>query len=93
MSSSFRRQLELRAGPVVVLLARLPRVVPFLVVLGLLVAGLLVGGAVGALLLGVLALLMALLLLLGWPALEPQGRLLRALVVAVVAVRAVSLLL
>jgi hypothetical protein len=93
MSSSFRRRVELQAGPLVVLLAKLPRVVPFLVVLGLLVAGLLVGGGLGAVLLGLLATLLAVLLFLAWPALESQGRLIRGLVVVVVAARAVSFLL
>lgn len=93
MSSPFRRRVELQAGPLVVLMAKLPRVVPFLVVLGLLVAGLLIQGLVGALLLGLLTLLMGLLLFLAWPALPQQGRLIRGLVVAVVAARAVSLLL
>lgn len=93
MTSSFRRRVELKAGPLVVLMAKLPRVVPFVVVLGLLVAGLLVGGGLGALLLGVLAVLLALLLFLAWPALEPQGRVIRGLVVCVVAARGISLLL
>ena len=44
MSSPFRRRVELQAGPLVVLMAKLPRVVPFLVVLALLVAGLLIQG-------------------------------------------------
>ena len=51
MSTPFRRRVELQAGPLVVLMAKLPRVVPFLVVLGLLVAGLLIGGGTGAILL------------------------------------------
>ena len=93
MSTPFRRRVELRAGPFLVLMARLPRVVPFLVVLGLLVVGLLLGGGTGAALLGVLALFLALLLFLAWPALEPQGRLIRLLVIAIVVARGVLLLL
>jgi hypothetical protein len=93
MSTPFRRRVELKAGPLVVLLAKLPRVVPFLLVLGLLVAGLLIGGGAGAILLGALALLLAVLLFLAWPALEPQGRMIRLLVIAVVIARGITLAL
>jgi hypothetical protein len=92
MSTPFRRRVELQAGPVLVLFSRLPKIVPFAVVLGLLITGLLVGGSVGALLLGVLALLLATLLYLAWPALLPQARYLRLAVVLAVTVRAVLFL-
>jgi hypothetical protein len=92
MSTPFRRRVELRAGPVLVLLGRLPKIVPFALVLALLVAGLLVQGMVGALLLGVLTLLLAVLLFLAWPALQPQPRALRLLIVVLLAVRAITFL-
>jgi hypothetical protein len=56
-------------------LTRLPRAVPFLVVLGLLVGGIFVGGTVGALLLAVVVLAVAWLLYLGWPRLTTSERL------------------
>ena len=87
-----RRTLERRLGPWVVLMSRLPRFVPFLVVAALLVAGLALQGAVGALLLLVLAALLGGLLALSWPALAPAARLLRLAVVLLVVGRAVSLL-
>lgn len=87
---SWRRRLELRLGPALVLLARLPRVVPFLLVLALLVGGLLLGGPVGGALLLVLTALLALLLLLAWPALPAQGRLLRSAVTVLLGVRALA---
>lgn len=92
MSIPLRRRVELRAGPVLVLLGRLPKIVPFAIVLALLVAGLVVEGLAGALLLSVLALLLALLLFLAWPALQPQARGLRLLIVLLVAARAVTFL-
>jgi hypothetical protein len=61
-------------------ITRLPRAVPFLVALGLLVAGLLLGGPVGAVLLGVVVLLVAWLLFLGWPRLTTAERLGRSAV-------------
>lgn len=73
-----------------VLLNRLPRFVPFLVVAALLVSGLVVKGVLGAVLLLVLATLLGSLLALSWPALQPGPRLLRVAVVGLVAVRAVS---
>ena len=86
--STLRRRIELKAGPLVILLARLPRAVPFLIIAGLLIAGLVFQGIAGALLLSLLALLLVTLLVLSWPALLPPARFLRLLVVALVAVRA-----
>ena len=91
--TTFRKSFERRVGPLVVLAGNLPKAVPFLVVGALLVAGLLVQGVVGAVLLLVLAALLGALLVLSWPALQPNARLLRAAVVGVVVVRAVSFLL
>ncbi len=88
-----RRAVELRLGPMVVLLSRLPRAVPFLVVLALLLGGLAAGGPVGALLLLVLAVLLGLLLFLAWPALDAASRAIRSAVVALVVVRAVLFLI
>ena len=85
--TTLRRRVELRAGPLVIMLARLPRAVPFLLVLGLLVAGLLARGAAGGVLLLVLALLLGVLLLLSWPALDPRPRALRSTVVLLVVLR------
>lgn len=87
-----RRRLEVRLGPVVVLLARLPRIVPFLVVLGLLLGGLLLQGVAGAVLILVLSALLALLLVLAWPALPQQARLIRSATVVVLMLRAVTFL-
>jgi hypothetical protein len=86
--TTLRRRVELQAGPLVILLARLPRAVPFLVVAGLLLGGLIAGGAVGGVLLLVLAALLGTLLFLSWPALPPAPRAIRSLVVAVLVFRA-----
>lgn len=92
MSTSFRRRVELTAGPVLVLLGRLPRFAPFLLVLVLLVTGLVVQGVVGGLLLLLLAALVAVLVFLSWPALLPQARAIRLVVLALVVVRALTFL-
>lgn len=91
-SDPLRRRVERAAGPLVVLLARLPRAVPFLAVLVLLVAGLVLRGAAGAGLLLALAALLGLLLFLSWPRLEGQSRLLRLLVLTLLVGRAVTFL-
>jgi hypothetical protein len=89
--SSFRRSVELKAGPAFVLLARAPRWVPFVVVLGCVVGGLLLTGPAGAVLLLVVLLLLGVQLFFAWPVLLPPQRLLRAsvlgLIVLVVASR------
>ena len=90
---TFRRSFEQRIGPLVVMLARTPKAVPFLLVAGLLVGGLLAQGVVGAVLLLILAGGLGALLYLSWPALHEGPRLIRTAVVAIVGVRALSFLL
>lgn len=87
-----RRSLEQRLGPLVVLLSRMPRAVPFLAVAALLITALLMEGVVGGLLLLLLAAFLATLLALAWPALHPRPRVLRLAVVAIIVVRALSFL-
>jgi hypothetical protein len=91
--NELRRTLERYVGPLILVVSRLPRAVPFLVVVALLLGGLAVQGVVGGLLLLVLAAALGSLLLLSWPVLEPGPRLLRLSVVALVAVRAGTFLL
>jgi len=90
--TSFRRRVELKAGPLVVLLHRLPRAVPFLLVAALLLAGLGLKGVAGAVLLLVLAALLGLLVALSWPVLQPSARLLRVATVALVVAAALNYL-
>lgn len=92
MTPSSRRAVELRLGPVVVLLSRLPRAAPFLFVLALLLGGLAARGLLGAVLLLVLAALLGLLLFLAWPALDAASRAIRSAIVVLVVVRAVLFL-
>ena len=84
MSEPFRRRVELRSAVVLARVSRLPGWLPMVVVVGLTAGGLLVPGPAGAALLAVLALLLAWLAYLGWPALTPPARLARVLVLALV---------
>jgi hypothetical protein len=88
--SSFRRSAELKAGPLVVLLARAPRWLPFLVVLACVVGGLVLHGPVAAVLLAVVLVLLALQLFFAWPVLEPPQRVLRLLVLVLLVGAVVS---
>jgi hypothetical protein len=80
--SNLRRTLELKAGPVLVLVARLPKAVPFLAVLGLLLLGLLTTGPLAAAALVVVFAFLGLQLFFAWPVLDAPQRLLRVVVLA-----------
>ena len=88
--TTWRRQVERKAGPALVVVSRLPRWVPFAVVAALLIGGLAVKGVLGAVLLLVLAALLSVLLLLSWPALRQGPRAVRVAVLAVLVIRAVT---
>lgn len=90
MTSPLRRSLELKAGPLFLLLARLPRVVPFLVVFGLLIGGLLLQGVLAVALLAVVFVLFGLLLFFAWPVLAPPQRAIRLGVLALLVYAAVT---
>ena len=81
MSSSFRTSVEKASLPLLTRLSRLPRVVPFLVVLALLVGGILIPGW-GWVLTALVVLFLAWVLFLGWPRLTPVERLMRVAVIA-----------
>ena len=72
-----RSAIERASAPVLLAISRLPRLVPFVVMLVLLVTGVLVGGPVGVVLTGIVALVVAWLLYLGWPRLTGTERLMR----------------
>ncbi len=90
--SDLRRAVELRSGPLLVIMARRP-VGPGLVVGVLLLAGLLLHGPAGALLLMVLAALVAWLTYVAWPALTAPARVPRLAVLALLLGAAVTRLL
>jgi hypothetical protein len=70
-----RLALERASLPLLARVARLPRAVPFLVLLALLVAGVLISGPIGAVLIGLVVLVVAWMLVLAWPALSGVERL------------------
>ena len=82
--SSFRQDVERRSAVVLVYLSRLPRVVPALVVLGLVAAGLAAPPAVGSVVLLLVAAILGWLAYLSWPRIPPPARAIRLAVVALV---------
>jgi len=78
-----RESFERASLPAVRYLGGLPRVVPFLVVLGLVVAGIFLPSP-GWLLIAVAALLLAWILALAWPRLTVAEKLMRLAVVAII---------
>ncbi len=80
--SPLRQSLENASAPALRAIASLPRAVPFLAVLALMVAGALIPGW-GWVLLALVTLFLTWLLVLGWPRLTAQERLMRIAVVAI----------
>jgi hypothetical protein len=74
--------VERVSEPALLRLSRLPRAVPFAVMLALIVAGLLVSGVPGCALIVVGVLFLGWLLYLGWPVFNTSERLMRLSVVA-----------
>jgi hypothetical protein len=86
---NFRRQVELRVGPLLVLISRLPAFVIFLATMGCVFGGLALGGF-GLALVALVLLLVAAQLFFAWPVLPPPQRALRLAVIVLVAGLAVS---
>ena len=81
--SGLRASVDRASLPLLLRLTRLPRAVPFLVLLAALVTGLMVGGAVGMVLTGLVVLVVGWLVYLGWPRLSTSMRLGRLAVLLV----------
>ena len=84
MSQPFRRRVEERSSAALARLSRVPVWLPLVAVLALTVAGLAIRGPAGAMLLLVLGALVGWLCYVSWPVLDPNARLVRLLVVAIV---------
>ncbi|MBB2891093.1 DUF6703 family protein [Flexivirga oryzae] len=76
-TSPLRVRVEHASDPMLQRIARAPRAVPALVVLALLVIGVVFRGVVGTVCFGICALLVAWLLYLAWPRIQPIERMMR----------------
>jgi len=70
-------------------LSRLPRLVPFLILLALLIAGVLISGRIGFVLMGLAAIFVAWVLYLSWPRLSGAERIMRLAVLLLAVAMAV----
>lgn len=77
-ASPLRVRVEHASDPLLQRLARAPRALPAAVVLALLVVGAIFRGLVGTVCFGLCAVVVAWLLYLAWPRIEPIERMMRA---------------
>ena len=81
--SGLRASVDRASLPLLLRLSRLPRAVPFLVLLTVLVTGVLVSGVVGVVLTSLVVLVVGWLVYLGWPRMSMSMRLGRLAVLLV----------
>jgi hypothetical protein len=84
-----RQRIDHASLPLMTRLSRLPRLVPFLILLALLVGGVLIGGPTGFVLMAVAAVFVAWVLYLSWPALSSSERIMRLAVLLIAVALAV----
>lgn len=84
-----RHRIDHASLPLMTKLSRLPRLVPFLILLALLVAGVLISGQVGFVLMGLAAIFVAWVLYLSWPRLSGSERIMRLAVLLLAVAMAV----
>jgi hypothetical protein len=78
--NTVRSRINQASLPLMTRLSRLPRAVPFLVLLALLVGGVFLSGTVGFVLMGLAALFVGWILYLSWPRLKGTERMMRSAV-------------
>jgi len=84
-----RHRIDQASLPLMTKLSRLPRLVPFLILLALLVAGVLISGRIGFVLMGLAAIFVAWVLYLSWPRLSGTERIMRLAVLLLAVAMAV----
>jgi hypothetical protein len=85
-----RRRIDQASLPLMTRLSRLPRPVPFVILLALLVAGVLIGGVTGFILMTLGAVFIAWVLYLSWPQLSGSERIMRLAVLLLAVAMAVT---
>jgi len=87
--NTVRHRIDHASLPLMTKLSRLPRLVPFLILLALLVAGVLISGQVGFVLMSLAAIFVAWVLYLSWPRLSGSERIMRLAVLLLAVAMAV----
>jgi hypothetical protein len=90
--NTLRHRIDQASLPLMTKLSRLPKLLPFAILLALLVAGVLIGGPLGFVLMLLAAIFIAWVLYLSWPLLGSTERIMRLAVLMLAAVMAVSVL-
>lgn len=85
-----RRRIDHASLPLMTRLSRLPRPVPFVILLALLVAGVLIGGVTGFILMALGTIFIAWVLYLSWPQLSGSERIMRLAVLLLALAMAVT---
>jgi hypothetical protein len=88
--NTLRSSVERASLPLITAISRLPRAVPFLVLLALLVAGVVISGPVGSALMGLAAVFVGWVLYLSWPRLTGTERIMRVAVLLLAVAMAIS---
>ena len=89
MPNTLRHRIDQASLPLMTKLSRLPRFVPFLLMLALLVGGVLIGGMIGFVLMGLASLFVGWVLYLAWPRLNGSEKIMRLAVLLLAVVLAV----
>lgn len=90
MAQTLRKRIEILSAPSLIRLHSLPRAVVPVVIIGLMFLGLVNDEALGGISMLLVAAFVGWLLYLSWPLLEARARILRALVVLLVIMAALS---
>ena len=90
MPNSVRQRIDHASLPLMTKLSRLPRLVPFLIMLALLVGGVLIGGPGGFVLMALAVIFVAWVLYLSWPRLNTTERTMRFAVLLLAVAMAVT---
>jgi hypothetical protein len=90
--NTLRHRIDQASLPLMTKLTRLPKLLPFAILLTLLVAGVLIGGPLGFILMLVAAIFISWVLYLSWPLLSGSERLMRSAVLLLAVAMAVSVL-
>ncbi len=92
MPNTLRQRIDQASLPLMTRLSRLPKLLPFAILLTLLVVGVLIQGPVGFLLMAVATIFIAWVLYLSWPVLGSSERIMRVAVLLLAVVMAISVL-
>jgi hypothetical protein len=90
--NTLRHRIDQASLPLMTKLSRLPKLLPFAILLTLLVAGVLIGGPPGAILMLLGAVFITWVLYLSWPLLSGSERLMRSAVLLLAVAMAISVL-